>query len=78
MEKEISDKNKVEQVNDYFCEDCKWNFICKNESNKKRCSQFEIDRILSEKYIDKIIEKRRKIFLTDWNNILCENTDYRV
>ena len=58
----------------YTCDDCKWNFICKEDAAGK-CEEFTLDRVMSDKYADRIIERNRRDFNESWNEYLSEWED---
>ena len=66
----------VIQINIYNCNDCRWNFLCSLEDqNKKRnkCAEFEVDVVMSDTYVDKLIERNRKEFIRQWRELFYEN-----
>ena len=58
----------------YTCNDCKWIFLCKDDSHGK-CEEFTLDRIMSDTYADRVIEKNRREFYEDWTEYLTEWED---
>ena len=58
----------------YTCEDCKWNFMCK-DGIEARCEEFELDRLLSDTYASKVIERKRREFQEYWDEYLSEWED---
>ena len=60
------------------CEDCKWNFLCSSEERSKRrkkCVEFELDVIMSDKYVDRLINRNKKTFIEQLHEIYLENND---
>ena len=49
----------------YTCDDCKWNFLCP-EGQRRRCSEFELDYIMSDKYVERLIARGRKQYIVQW------------
>ena len=49
----------------YTCADCKWNFLC-TEGQRIKCDEFELDYIMSDRYVERVIERGRKEFLGQW------------
>ena len=68
----MSNQQEVSVINSnkYTCGDCKWNFLC-NEGQRKNCSEFELDYIMSDKYIESVIESRRNEFFEQWKEYRC-------
>ena len=53
----------------YTCADCKWNLICKDDAIG-RCEEFILDRIMSDTFADKVIERNRRAFNEDYYEYL--------
>ena len=70
----------------YDCEDCKYNYACdeykvltKYEGYKTSlCNKFKVDTILSDKYVDALIEKNRKEFHEQWIEYCYEYDDIEL
>ena len=58
----------------YSCDDCKWNFVCKDNSGGK-CEEFTLDRIMSNTFTDKAIKSNRRIFNMNYYEHLSEWED---
>ena len=43
----------------YTCDDCKWNYICKDNAVGK-CKEFTVDRIMSDRFAEKVIKRNRR------------------
>lgn len=60
----------------YTCDDCRWKDICPDEvqsSVKHKCSEFELDTVLSDKYAERLIEQKKKESIAQWNEMISEN-----
>jgi hypothetical protein len=58
--------------NRYSCNDCKWNFLCRDSA---KCGEFELDQIMSDTYVNQVIEDNREKFNKHWNKYLSEWED---
>ena len=58
----------------YTCADCRWVSICKDDAIGK-CGEFTLDRVMSDTYANKVIEKNRTDFMEQWNEYLSEWED---
>jgi len=62
----------VIKIKKWNCDDCKWNFLCTAEEQNAvegKCDEFELDRIISDRYVDLLIERNRKEFTEQWIEI---------
>lgn len=54
------------------CGNCRWGFICKEETEAGViCDEYELDR-LSDDYVDGVIERQREEFLVYYDEYICE------
>ena len=65
---------RSKKENRYTCDDCKWNLFC-DDVNRKKCGEFTLDRIMSDSYADRVMERNRRDFYEYWNDYLLEWED---
>lgn len=62
----------MSEINKYSCEDCKWNIFCEASDINEKCKEFELDKILSDVYINSIIKKNKIKYKIEWHENYCE------